>query len=153
MANNNHIGSRTARAIGYYRIASGIANLAAVANAVVAMPIMDGGITNSGNSATSGCYIPRRVTVVNQNGTSANMTNIFVSVGKTNDGANLICNSQALSNIGGYNNWQDLTLNGTSVGNVAIDGTQSQALFVNVTGNAVTNATCELLVYGDLIDA
>lgn len=152
MASDNHVSSRTPKSFGSYRLGSGTANLAAVANAVVALPILGGGLTNSGNAATSGAFIPRRVTVFNLNGTSANLTNIFVSVGKSNDGANLVCNSQALTNIGATNGWQDLIINGTTIGNVAIDGTVCQALFVNVTGNAVANATCDVIVYGDVMN-
>jgi hypothetical protein len=150
MASDSHVSSRSPKAFGSYRLGTGTANVAAVANAVVAIPILDGGLTNSGNAATSGSFIPRRVTVVNP---SVGLTTTSISIGKTNDGANLVCNAQALSNIGATNSWQDLLLNGTGVGNVAIDGTVCQALFVNVTANAVTNGTCQVIVYGDVLNA
>lgn len=149
MASDNHVSSRTPRAFGLYRLGSGIANVAAVANAVVTIPILSGGLTNSGNAATSGSFILRKITAVNPTG---NLIVTNVSVGKTNDGANLVCNAQALSNIGATNSWMDLTLNGTGVGNVTLDGTTCQALFVNVTSNAVTNGSCEFIAFGDLIN-
>jgi hypothetical protein len=149
MASDNHVSSRSPKVFGSYRLGTTTANLAAVANAVAIIPILEGGLTNSGNAATSGSFILRRITAVNPTG---NVIVTNVSIGKTNDGANLVCNAQALSNIGATNSWMDLTLNGTGVGNVTLDGTTCQALFVNVTANAVTNGVCQFSAYGDLIN-
>ena len=148
MSSENHVSSRTPQSFGTYRIGQATANMAAVANAVATIPVLGGGLTNSGNSATSGSFIPRRVTIRMP---SASMVTSNVSVGKTNDGANLICNSQLLSNVGATNSWQDLILNGTGAGNVAIDGNTTQALYLNLISNGVTNGSCQIVVYGEVI--
>ena len=52
-------------------------------NAVFALPILGGGLTNSGNSATSGAIIVRRVTVNNPSGS---LSSAYISITTSNDG-------------------------------------------------------------------
>ena len=149
MSSENHVSSRTPQSFSSYRLGQAMANLTTVATGMATIPILGGGLTNSGNAATSGSFIPRRVTIRLASGSFVNSN---VSVGKTNDGSNLICNSQQLSNIGATNSWQDLLINGTGVGNVAIDGSSCQALYLNLISNAAANGSCQVVVYGEVIN-
>ena len=147
MSSENHVSSRTPNSFGNYRIASGIANLSAVANAVVAMPILGGGLTGSGANNTSGAVIVRRITVTSRNNGNVNSAN--VSVGWTNDGGNLVANAQVLTNITANNTYTDLTMSGTA-NSALLTGNVSSTLFVNVGTSAAANIVT-FNVYGDVV--
>ena len=151
MASDSHVSSRTPLAFGSYVLsaASGVV-VSATGNAVVALPILSGGMTGSGNTATSGAAVLRRITVGNYSG--GNLAALNVSVGWTNDGGNLVSNAGVLSSITTNNMFQDLTLNATA-NNTFINGNVSNALFLNVVSGGVANATVTVKVYGDLFKA
>ena len=89
MANPDSVAQNTASNFGNYAIASATAvPLGTTGNAVVALPILGGGLTVGGNAATSGAVIVRRVTVQNPSG---NVATGNVSIITSNDG-----NAQAL---------------------------------------------------------
>jgi hypothetical protein len=145
MANPDSVGQNTQDSFGNYRIATGVAPANAVANAVVALPILSGGMQGSGN------LVLRRITVAlasnTAGGSVANLANTYISIGTTNDGANLVTSNVALANITGGSTYQDITL----VAAAASSTYQPNALFVNITANAVANHQVRVFVYGDVL--
>lgn len=150
MANNNHVSSRTPMAFGNYKLAEarGV-SLATTGNAIVSMPILEGGLSGSGNTATSGAAIVRRITV--SSFVSGNLAAANISVGYTNDGANLVANAQTLTNITANSTYADLTLS-TSATTTPLSGNISSTLFVNLVSGGVANSAVNIAVYGDVIN-
>ena len=149
MANNNHVASRTAAGFGNFKIAEarGV-SIAATGNALVTMPILDGGLTNSGANLTSGVAIVRRVTIANYGAGNINTAN--VSVGWTNDGGNLVANLQTLTTMTANNMYYDLTLSGTA-NTTMVNGNVSSVLFFNLSAGNVAAATVDVSIYGDIV--
>lgn len=116
-------------------------------NAVVALPILGGGLTNSGSAATSGAVIIRRVSVMNPSGS---LSSAYISITTSNDGnaSNAIVSNAALSSITATNTFQDMTVVG---GNVVVNGNVTSALYVNVNVVAGNTNTAEIRVYGDVV--
>lgn len=144
MANSDSVGQNTQDSFGNYRMAYGTASVGSVANAVVSLPILSGGMQGSGN------VIIRRITVASAantaGGTVQSLANTYVTIGTTNDGGNLVTSNVALSNVINNTTYQDLTLV-AATGNTCY---QPNALFVNVTANAVANHTITVFVHGDV---
>lgn len=116
-------------------------------NAVVTIPLLVGGLTNSATAGASGAVIVRRVSVMNPSG---NMSSTYVSITTSNDGnaSNAIVSNAALSSITGVNTFQDMTVVG---GNVVVNGNTTSALYVNVNVVAGNSNTAEIRVYGDVV--
>jgi hypothetical protein len=146
MTTANAVDTQLPTSFGNYVVASahGV-NIAATGNAVVTLPLMGGGITNSGANVSSGVIALRRITIGNYS--AGNLAALNVSVGQTNDGANLVAAAQLLSSITTNNMWQDLTLNATG-NNTFLNGNVSQCLFLNIVANAVANGTVDITVQG-----
>ena len=147
MANPDSLAQQTAAVIGNYAIASATGvNLGTTGNAVVALPILAGGLTVGANAASSGSVIVRRVTIQNPSG---NVSTGNVSIITSNDGnaSNAIVAAAALSSLTGTGTFQDMTIAG---GNVLVSGATTQALYVKV-GTAVTG-TVDIRVYGDTVN-
>jgi len=146
MANPNQVGSEYQDGFGYKRLASIKApfSLGTTANAVVALPILSGG---TGGTTE---YIIRRITVANLSnsagGAVPNAATANVTVGTTNDGANLVANLTTLTNLTNGTSFVDLTLN-TDTNKVSYT---ANTLFVNVTAN-VANCQAFISVYGDIV--
>jgi len=146
MANQNQVGSEYQDGFGNKRIANIRApfSLATTANAVVALPILSGG---TGGTTE---YIIRRITVANLSnsagGAIASAALANVTVGTTNDGANLVANLTTLTNLTNGTSFVDLTLNTETLKVCYTAGT----LFVNVTAN-VANTQAFISVYGDIV--
>jgi hypothetical protein len=146
MANPNQVGSEYQDGFGYKRIASIKApfSLGTTANAVVALPILSGG---TGGTTE---YIIRRITVANLSnsagGAVPNAAAANVTVGTTNDGANLVANLTTLTNLTNGTSFVDLTLN-TDTAKTAYT---ANTLFVNVTAN-VANCQAFISVYGEIV--
>jgi len=146
MANPNQVGSEYQDGFGFKRIASIKApfSLGTTANAVVALPILSGG---TGGTTE---YIIRRITVANLSnsagGAVPNAATANVTVGTTNDGANLVANLTTLTNLTNGTSFVDLTLN-TDTNKVSYT---ASTLFVNVTAN-VANCQAFISVYGDIV--
>jgi hypothetical protein len=146
MANMDAVGQNTQDSFGNYRIANNMipVSLATTGNAVVALPFLKGG---SGGTTE---YIIRRITVANLSnsagGAAPNAATANISIGTTNDGANLVANAQVLTNLTGATGYADLTLNATSNSSVYT----ANALFVNV-NTSVANAQVFIAVYGDIV--
>jgi len=116
-------------------------------NAVVTIPLLSGGLTNSTTAGASGAVIIRRVSVMNPSGS---MSSTYVSITTSNDGnaSNAIVSNAALSSITGVNTFQDMTVAG---GNVVVNGNTTSALYVNVNVVAGNSNTAEIRVYGDVV--
>jgi len=145
MANPDSVGQNTQDSFGSYRIAraQNVA-LSATANAVGIMPVLNGGMGGSGG------YILRRIVVSNlyntAGGSVPSAATANVTVGTSNDGANLVTGTVTLTNLTNGTSFVDLTLNA----NTAAIVFNANALFVNVTAN-VANAACQVSVYGDVV--
>ena len=147
MANPDSVAQNTAANFGNYSIASATAvPLGTTGNAVVALPILGGGLTVGGNAATSGSVIVRRVTIQNPSG---NVSTGNVSILTSNDGnaSNAIVAAAALSSLTGTGTFQDMTIAG---GNVLVSGVTTQALYVKV--NTAVSGTVDIRVYGDTVN-
>ena len=147
MANPDSVGQNTADSFGNYAIASaqGV-SLAATGNAVVALPILKGGLTAGNSVATSGAVIVRRVTIQNP---SANVATGNISILTSSDGnvSNAVVANVVLSSLTGTGTFQDATISG---GNVIVSGYNSQALFLKVNSNVA--GTVDIKVYGDTVN-
>jgi len=145
MANPDAVGQNTQDSFGNYRIARAQnVLLSATANAVGIMPVLNGGMGGSGG------YILRRIVVSNlyntAGGSVPSAATANVTVGTSNDGANLVTGTVTLTNLTNGTSFVDLTLNA----NTAYIVFNANALFVNVTAN-VANTACQVSVYGDVV--
>ena len=145
MANPDSVGQNTQDAFGNFRLAQGRnVSLATTANGVIAMPLLNGGMGGSGG------YILRRIVVSNlyntAGGSVPSAATANVTVGTSNDGANLVTGTVTLTNLTNGTSFVDLTLNA----NTAAIVFNANALFVNVTAN-VANTACQVSVYGDVV--
>lgn len=147
MANPDSVSQKYSDSFGNYAIASanGV-SLATTGNAVVALPILVGGLTAGNSVATSGAVIVRRVTIQNPSGSVATGN---ISILSSNDGntSNAVVAAVTLGSLTGTGTFQDVAVNG---GNVIVSGYNSQALFVKV-GVAVSG-TVDIRVYGDTVN-
>ena len=147
MANPDSVGQNTPDSFGSYAIASaqGV-SLATTGNAVVALPILKGGLTAGNSVATSGAVIVRRVTIQNP---SANVGTGNITILSSNDGntSNAVVAAVTLSSLTGTGTFQDVAISG---GNVIVSGYNTQALYVKV-GTAVAG-TVDVRVYGDTVN-
>ena len=147
MANPDSVGQNTPDSFGNYAIAQaqGV-SLATTGNAVVALPILRGGLTAGNSVATSGAVIVRRVTIQNP---SANVGTGNITILSSNDGntSNAVVAAVTLSSLTGTGTFQDVAISG---GNVIVSGYNTQALYVKV-GTAVAG-TVDIRVYGDTVN-
>ena len=144
MANANAVGQDTQDSFGNYLLARAVpVSLATAANAVVAMPYISGGLSGTGK------VILRRITVYglsnSAGGAVPSAATANITIGQTNDGANLVTTTFQLSNIAGANNYQDVTLV-ASAGNTTYT---NDTLFLNVV-TAVANAAVKVDVWGEV---
>jgi hypothetical protein len=144
MANPDAVGQNLQDNFGTYRLSiSRPVLLSATSNAVAILPILSGGLGGSGS------YIIRRITVSNLSnsagGTAPSAATANVTVGTSNDGANLITGTVTLTNLTSASTYVDITP--TNAANATYN---ASVLFVNVTAN-VANAQCQIAVYGDMV--
>ena len=136
---------------GIGRLGSSISvSLATVANAVVTIPFLSGGLTNSGNVTGSGSVIIRRITANNPTGS---VSSAAVSITTSNDGnaSNAVVANVALSNLTAAGFYQDLTVATPYSTKNAITGNTTQALYVNVNVASGNSNTVSIQVYGDVV--
>lgn len=147
MANPDSVSQNTAANFGNYAIAgTTAASLAATGNAVVALPILSGGLTAGNAVVSSGAVIVRRVTIQNP---SANVSTGNISILTSSDGnvSNAVVANVVLSSLTGTGTFQDVAISG---GNVIVSGYNSQALFLKV--NTAVAGTVDIRVYGDTVN-
>jgi hypothetical protein len=149
MANANAVGSNTQDFFSSYRLANAATvPLSATGNAIVALPILSGGMGGSGS------YIIRRITVTNPSnvagGAVPSLATANVTILTSNDGntSNAVTTAvgQTLGNVTAANTWQDLTL----VAATATNAYTASALFLKV-GVGVANSAVEISVFGDVV--
>ena len=147
MANPDSVAQKYPDSFGNYSIAfaQGV-SLATTGNAVVALPILSGGLTAGNSVATSGGVIVRRVTIQNPSG---NVGTGNITILSSNDGntSNAVVAAVTLSSLTATGTFQDVAISG---GNVAVSGYNTQALYVKV-GTAVSG-TVDIRVYGDTVN-
>ena len=151
MANPDSVSQYYLDSFGYGRIGSAQAqSLATVANATTVIPLLIGGLTNSGNVTGSGAVILRRITVNNPSGS---VSSAYVTITTSNDGnaSNAVVANVALSTLTAVGKFQDLTIASPYAASTAITGNQTQALFVNVTTASGNSNTVSFQVYGDVV--
>lgn len=148
MANADSVGQNTQDSFSNYRL--GIVRATALntaSNAAITIPILSGGLTNSGNTATSGGVIVRRITVQNPSGSVASAN---VSIGLTNDGANLVTANTVISSVSAAGKFQDISVAATYQTTV-VTGNVTQCLYVNVNTASGNANTVDIVVWGDVV--
>jgi len=152
MSNLDAVGQNTPDSFGNFRLSFVPGQtVAATGNAVVALPILSGGI---GTGYGNGSYIIRRITVTNPSntagGTVPSLATANITILTSNDGntSNAVTTAagQTLGNVTAANTWQDLTLAAAA----ATTAYQAPALFLKV-GVAVANAACNISIWGDVV--
>ena len=119
-----------------------------VANNVVQLPFLGGGLTNSGSANTSGAVIVRRITINNPSG---DVSGAYVTISTDAAGSNVVVANVALTQINGTNKWTDLTIAAPYLAAVPINGNTTQCLYVNVTTGSGNTNTASIQVYGDVV--
>ena len=132
--NANNVGSRYPDSFGNFVIATAVpVSLNAVSNAAAVMSVVG---TN---------YIVRRVTISNANASAAT-ANVSIITSSDGNAANAVFATTKLSNITSTTTFQDIAPTANAVSNVYSSG----ALWVKVT--TAVDATCEVTVYGDIVN-
>ena len=116
-------------------------------NAVIAIPLIGGGLTAGIGTANSGGIIIRRVTVMNPTGTVA-LANVSITTSNDGNISNAVVGNVVFASVSGTVKFQDLAIVG---GNVAVSGFTTQALYVNVNTASGNANTVDIRVYGDVI--
>lgn len=132
--NSNHVGANYPNSFGNYAIAKGQAvSVGSTSNTAATL------------STTGTAYIIRRITIANA---SKSIATANVSILTSNDGntSNAVATATLLSNVSSTSTYQDLTLASGTLTTVYTAG----ALFVKV-NTAVSGATCDVSVYGDVV--
>lgn len=148
MSSADAVGQLTLDSFGNGRIAIAVATqINTSGNAVIALPLLGGGLTKGAATANSGSVIVRRISVVNPTGSVASAN---ISITTSNDGniSNVVVANTVLSSVTGVNTFQDLPITG---GNVVVSGYTTQALYVNVNTVAGNANTVDVRVYGDVV--
>lgn len=148
MSSADAVGQLTLDSFGSGRIAIAVATqINTSGNAVIALPLLGGGLTKGAATANSGSVIVRRISVVNPTGSVASAN---ISITTSNDGniSNVVVANTVLSSVTGVNTFQDLPITG---GNVVVSGYTTQALYVNVNTVAGNANTVDVRVYGDVV--
>ena len=151
MANPDSVGQFNLDSFGNGRIGvATVVSMAALGNGVATIPLVSGGLTNSGAALGSGAVIPRRITVNNPTGS---VSSAYVTITTSNDGnaSNAIVANVALSNITAAGRYQDLTIATPYSTTTSITGNLTQALYVNVTTVSGNSNTVNFQVYGDVV--
>ena len=150
MANPDSVAQNYPSSFGNYAIAQASAvPLGSTGNAVVSLPILIGGLTNSGNVAGSGGVIVRRVTVQNPSG-NVGTANVSILTSSDGNASNAVVAATVLSNLTAVGTYQDLTIASPYSTTTALTGNITQALYVKV-NTAVANATVDIRIYGDTV--
>ena len=150
MASIDSVAQNTAANFSNYAIATAnTVSLGATGNAVVALPILSGGLTVGSSAANSGSVIVRRITIQNPSG---NVSTANISILTSSDGntSNAVVSASVLSNLTATGLYQDLTIASPYSTKNTVPGNLTQALFV-VVNTAVANSTVDIRVYGDTV--
>jgi len=124
MSSADAVAQLTLDSFGYGRVALIRATqLNTAGNAVIAIPLLGGGLTNGGAVANSGGVIIRRITIQSPSGSIASAN---VSITTSNDGniSNAVVANVVLSTVSAAGRFQDLTIAGAYGANTAVSGIQ-----------------------------
>ena len=110
------------------------ASVGATGNTAVTIPIVSGT-----------AYIVRKITVANANAT-INTANVVVLTSSDGNASNAVSNVTVLSSVTSNLTWQDIPLSTAAATTVYTEG----ALYVKV-NTAVTNGTCDITAFGDMV--
>jgi len=150
MSSADSVAQNTSANFGNYAIATATGvPLGATGNAVVALPILSGGLTVGTTANASGQVIVRRVTVQNPSG-NIGTANVSILTSSDGNASNALVSTVQLSNLTATGTYQDLTIASPYSTTTTLNGTTTQALFVKVT-TAVSNGTVDIRVYGDTV--
>ena len=145
MANADSVGQTTQDYFSNYLLGKVRATaLNTAGNAVVTIPILSGGLTNGPSIAASGGVIVRRVTIQNPSGSVATAN---VSLGFTNNGANLVTANTVLTSVSAAGTFVDLSTTATFV-----SGNVTQCMYVNVNTASGNANTVDIAVWGDVVN-
>ena len=153
MANADSVGQFTLDSFGNGRVGIVAATqINTTGNAVITIPLLSGGLTNSGATLGSGGVIIRRITVQNPSG-DVSTANIAISVQSTGNvaAANAVVANVVLTNLSAAGKWQDLTVAGAFGANTTVSGNTTSCLYVNVNTASGNNNTVDIRVYGDVV--
>jgi hypothetical protein len=126
------------------------AALSATGNAVATIPVIGGGLTNNGNTATSGAFIVRQITFMNASGTSPNTANVAIYTSNDGNASNIVTANTILTQLTTNLKFQDVTFTGTA--NTAISAASTQAFFLCVNGAGGANSKVDISIYGDIVN-
>ena len=151
MSNADSVAQLTLDSFGYGRVALIRATqLNTAGNAVIAIPLLGGGLTNGGAVANSGGVIIRRITIQNPSGSIASAN---VSITTSNDGniSNAVVANVVLSTVSAAGRFQDLTIAGAYGANTAVAGSTTSALYVNINTASGNSNTADIAVFGEVV--
>jgi len=150
MANPNSVGELYLDSFGNVKVASAIAVNLAAGNAVVALPIAGGGLTNGGAVSNSGGVIIRKITVTSPVG-SVSSANVAISLGSDGNAGNLITANTALTVLSAAGRYLDIPITGAYGANTFVSGANTSTLFVTVNTASGNTNTVNFSVYGDIV--
>jgi hypothetical protein len=150
MAQADSVGQQTGAAFSRYLIASanGV-SLATAGNAVVALPILGGGLTNGGGAANSGGVIVRQVTIQNPSA-AVNTANIAILTTSDGNTSNAVVSSILLGNLTATGKFQDLSVASPYNLTTSVTGNTTQAFYVYI--SATGSGTVDVRMYGDVVN-
>ena len=154
MANPDSVGQNTQDSFSNYRLGVIRATqLNTTGNAVITIPLLAGGLTNSGATASSGGVIVRRITVQNPSG-DVSSANVAISVQSTGNvaAANAVVANVVLTNLNAAGRYQDLTVAGGYAANTTVSGNTTSCLYVNVNTASGNANTVDIVVWGDVVN-
>lgn len=151
MANSNRVGALYLDSFGYGVLGKLTAqSLATTGTAQIKIPLLSGGLTNSGATANSGGVIVRQITVQNPSGSVASADiGITISSAGNMGASNVVVANVTLSSVSAAGKYQDLTI--AYPANTEITGNQTQALYVNVNTASGNANTVDIVVYGQVV--
>ena len=150
MANPDSVSQFYLDSFGYGRLGVVQATqLNTAGSAVIAIPLLNGGLTKGGAVSSSGSVIIRRITVNNPSGSIASAN---VSITTSNDGniSNAVVANVVLSTVSATGTYQDLTVASPYTSTV-VSGLNTNALYVNVNTVSGNANTVNIAVYGDVV--
>ena len=150
MANPDSVSQFYLDSFGYGRLGFVQATqLNTAGSAVIAIPLLNGGLTKGGAVSSSGSVIIRRITVNNPSGSIASAN---VSITTSNDGniSNAVVANVVLSTVSATGTYQDLTVASPYTSTV-VSGLNTNALYVNVNTVSGNANTVNIAVYGDVV--
>jgi hypothetical protein len=154
MANPDSVSQNTQDSFSNYRLGVIRATqLNTTGNAVITIPLLNGGLTNSGSTASSGGVIVRRITVQNPSG-DVSSANVAISVQSTGNvaTANAVVANVVLTNLNAAGRYQDLTVASGYGANTTVSGNTTSCLYVNVNTASGNANTVDIVVWGDVVN-